>query len=471
MTIGIAGGFSEWPPDNAQNPPDINILPSVYGTLVRISDNGEGVEPMIAKSLDYDGTAKTLTVHLQPDAEFSNGTPVTSADIAFDVAQWQAGPNHGNLVSSIESVDTPDAQTAVFHLSIPDTFLATALALNNFAIMPKDFGGVTSKQYFAKPIGAGPYMIESETPGEDLVLTRNPHYYDKSVPYLDKLTLKFISDPNQRAIQFKAGQLDFLEPPAPFDEAAQFNPADVTYVKNSNISQDLILNWGRKPGNDINFRKAVSLALDRKKLAQGVFNGQATPSRTALPPNVPNQVQPSGDWTIYDKAEAQQLLAKSSYKGQKLQFIISSSQANSTVLAQAIQSQLADIGIKVDVVMLDFQTWIGRWSTGDYDMSMTYNTGNFPSAGLYMSVLATDFGFLFSAAPNAVAKSAFIAFRTAPDDAARDAAVKTVEDYAFKNVAYVPVVDTDLPYVVKPGVHVPENGIAIYTLWDIWRDQ
>ena len=68
---------------------------------------------------------------------------MTSTDVAFSVNQWKAGPNYGALVSSIQSVDTPDPQTAVFHLSIADTYLSTALAMSNFEIMPNNFDGMT----------------------------------------------------------------------------------------------------------------------------------------------------------------------------------------------------------------------------------------------------------------------------------------------------------------------------------------
>jgi ABC-type transport system substrate-binding protein len=472
VTEAVADAFSGWIPDNALIPIDINILPAVYGTLVSIKANGKGVEPMLAESLEFDGTAQTLTVHLQPDAKFSDGKQVTSADVAFSVEQWKAGPNFGAIVSTIESVETPDPQTAIFHLTIPDTYLSKALAMSNFVVMPENFGGLSADEYFQKPVGAGPFMIDSETVGDELVLVPNPEYFDKDLPYLDKLTLKFIADPNQRSLQFQSGDVDFISPPLPFEEAQQFSDDEVTYIGNSNISQDLIANWTREPGSDENFRRALSLALDREKLAAGLFDGKALPAQTSLPPNVPNQVPPDvGKWPPYNPKKAKSLLEKSSYDGEELSIIIAATQGNTTLIAQAVQDQLADVGIETKLERLDIQSWIDRWYGSDYDLTMTYNTGQFPSAGLYMGVIATPFGFLASGAPNDIAVEQFDNFRIATTNAQRDDAVRAVENWAFENVAYVPIVDTDLPFVVKSDVHVPENGIAIYPFWKIWREQ
>jgi peptide/nickel transport system substrate-binding protein len=471
VTEAVGSSFSGWIPDDAVLADDVNILPAVYGNLVFISNDGKGIVPMLAKSLDFDAAAKTLTVHLQPNAKFSNGQPVTSTDVAFSVNQWKAGPNYGALVSSIQSVDTPDPQTAVFHLSIADTYLSTALAMSNFEIMPNNFDGMTQAQFFAKPIGAGPFMIQSQTPNQQLVLVPNPHYFDPTLPYVKKLTLNFIQDPNQRSLQFKSNAADFIEPPVPYNEAQQLSGVD--YVTNANLSQDLVANWTTAPGSSKDFRRAISLALNRAQLAQGVFGGKAVPSKTALPPNVPNQVPPSGNrnWATYDPSQAKKLLAASGYKGKTLDFIVPSTQADTTLLAQAIQAELQKVGIKSHLEQLDEQTWYTRWSGGQYDLTMTFNTSAFPSAGLYMSTIATPFGWLLSGAPNNFAVAQFANFRVATTNAQRDAAVQQVENWAYDNVAYIPVVDQDMAYAVHTDTHIPINGIAMYPFWEIWRQK
>lgn len=473
VTEAVANAFDGWHPDDARLPISVNILPAVYGTLVRISNDGQGVEPMIAESLDFDEAASTLTVQLHPEATFSNGQPVTSADVAFSVEQWKAGPNFGGLVAAIDSVETPDEKTAVFHLSVPDTYLQKALAMSNFAIMPANFAGMSADEYFEKPIGAGPFMIESETVGEELVLAPNPHYHDPEKPYLDRLTFKFIIDPNQRALQFESGDIDFIEPPLPFQQAQQFDSDDVTFVsgKKSNFTQDLIVNWDIPAGGDIKFRRGLSLALDRALLAQGVFDGRAVPARTTLPPHVPNQVQPTaGNWAKHDQKRARQLIKESAYDGETLELIVNGDQGNTVILAQAVQDQFADVGVKTKLVELDTQTWLDRWFGGDYEMTMTYNTGNFPSAGGYMSILP-GLGWLGSNAPIDAAVAAWEKFQVATTDQERDDANRELENWAFENIPWIPIVDTDLPFVVADDVHIPMNGIGVYPLWEIWREQ
>ena len=102
---------------------------------------------------------------------------------------------------------------------------------------------------------------------------------------------------------------------------------------------------------------------------------------------------------------------------------------------------------------------------------MTFNTSAFPSAGLYMSTIATPFGWLLSGAPNNFAVAQFANFRVATTNAQRDAAVQQVENWAYDNVAYIPVVDQDMAYAVHTDTHIPINGIAMYPFWEIWRQK
>lgn len=205
--------FTDWKGDDgfaiSQYEADWMVLPA----LLAATPSGK-IVPDLAQSVVFNASDKTLTVTLRPNLKFSNGQPLTSADVAFSVKQWKAGPVNGNLVSSITSVDTPSPQVAVMHLSTPDAYLQTVLAQENLQVIPNNFAGETAQEFYdVHPIGAGPFMLKSASSnGEGLVLVRNPYYWDASQPYINQVDWTVVPDANQELLQLQSGTANLNAP-------------------------------------------------------------------------------------------------------------------------------------------------------------------------------------------------------------------------------------------------------------------
>ena len=102
----------------------------------------------------------------------------------------------------------------VFHTKVPTADMLAIVSLYGNSVIPDNYGGETEKQFFAHPIGTGPFMFKSWTRGQELTATRNPHYWQKGKPYLNTVVWSVVPDNNTRFLQLQGGQIDVDEFPA-----------------------------------------------------------------------------------------------------------------------------------------------------------------------------------------------------------------------------------------------------------------
>ena len=146
--------------------------------------------------------------------KFSNGKPMTSADVKFSIAQTQkASQGWGYLDAAIKDIKTPDPETVVIDTKYPWAPFLADIALFANGIVPNNYGGETAKEFYSHPVGTGPFMWGHWTHGVEIVLKRNPHYWQKGKPYLDQVTWRTVTDTNTRELQLEGGQAQIDEFP------------------------------------------------------------------------------------------------------------------------------------------------------------------------------------------------------------------------------------------------------------------
>lgn len=187
LVVARADPIDGWNPDNAISQATYQTLPMVYDSLLRFTPDGQGLEAGLAESWEYDADGLTYTFKLRDGLMFSDGAPLTSADVAFSVGVWQSGPVLGILYGAIDNVETPDDTTVIFNLAYPDTVLPAVLTWASSAIILVDYGGVDAEAYFTSPIGAGPFVLDNWSPGSEIVLTKNPNYWGPPRGYRESI--------------------------------------------------------------------------------------------------------------------------------------------------------------------------------------------------------------------------------------------------------------------------------------------
>ena len=163
---------------------DVWTLDKLFEPLYIVDPKGK-LTPWLATSYDVAKGGKQFTFHLRPGVKFSDGTPLTAADVKFSIdrARKAKGPL-SFLDGPIVTIAAPDTHTVVFHLSAPwAPFVSDISAFTN-SILPKNFGGKSEKAFFAKPVGTGPFMLDTFAKGKEVRLVANPHYWRAGRPYV-----------------------------------------------------------------------------------------------------------------------------------------------------------------------------------------------------------------------------------------------------------------------------------------------
>nr|WP_275422656.1 ABC transporter substrate-binding protein [Paenibacillus mucilaginosus] len=237
----------------------------------------------LAESYETGGGGRVWTVKLRRDVRFSDGKPLTAADVkyTFDTAAKSgAALDLGNL----QETAAPDDYTVVFTLKEPQSAFVGMLV--STGIVPKHAHGPA---YGERPVGSGPYKLVQWDKGQQLIAELNPEYYGVKPPF-KKLTFLFLNEDAAFAAA-KAGQADIVSVPPAFSKGlpAGMRLEAVHSVDNRGILFPFVKSGGRTPegypiGNDVTadpaIRQAVNKALDRKALVEGILEGYGTPAYT-----------------------------------------------------------------------------------------------------------------------------------------------------------------------------------------------
>ena len=449
LVVGRADPIDGWNPDNAVSQATYQTLPMVYDTLIRFTPDGAGLAPGLAEEWTLDLEGLTYTFTLRDGLQFSDGTPLTSADVAFSVDVWKSGPALGILYGAIDTVGTPDDRTVVFNLGYPDSVLPAVLTWASSAIMPADFGGQDTEDYFRAPVGAGPFVIDSWSPGNEIVLSKNPNYWGAAdgLPKVDKVTFRVITDLNQRILAFQAGDVQIIET-LPLDALPQVGDDEVVLVSPSAFVTGIVPNHAVAPLDDVNVRRAISLAIDRAGILAGIYGGRGSVAEGMWPLGVRNSVPGSLTWD-YDLTGAQEALAASAGAGGfTAEIIVDSGRGIDGLLAEVLQSQLAEIGIDLEIAKLDTGTWLDRLFGGDFELAISFWAAVSPDVGDPMGFMLGT-GYLASGADVASLEEAFFALSASNDDAERDAIVAALQDDHAENIPMIPIVHSDAAFAVS----------------------
>lgn len=348
-----------------------------YDQLVRVNADGTAIEPCLAESWSGNEDATEYTFNLR-DATFHDGSPVTASDVAFSImrAKDLPGGAWNFILSAIESIDAPDDKTAVIKLSKPWAPLEADLAMFSASIIPQKLVEEQGDAFFRNPIGSGAFKFVSWEKDQQIVLEKNPNWWDTGKPYLDGVTFKVLPDSNARMLQFQGGELD-IATNVPFNQlqSLEANP-DVQVVLDAVARIDYIaLNTLRAPLDDVRVRQALNYAVDKQAIIDNVLFGYGEVANTFLP-KMPGH-DPSIAPYPYDPEKAKELLVGTAAEnGFDLELITQAGEAVDTQVCQLVAAALAEIGGNVTISQVDGATLLDAVFNPEpnFDMAKVYYT-------------------------------------------------------------------------------------------------
>ncbi len=352
------------------------------------------LQPELAESWAWSGDGKVLTFKLRKDVKWHDGKPFTSADVkcTFDMLmgksqqKFRQNPRK-SWYDEVNEVTVNGDYEASFNLKRPQPALLTLLASGYTPVYPCH---VSPGDMRTKPIGTGPFKFVEFKANELIKLTKNTDYFKKGLPYLDGIEYTIITNRSTAILGFVSGKFDITFPtevsiPLLKDVKSQA-PNAVCVVEPNNVSTNIIVNSSNPPFDNLDIRRALALALDRKAFVQIQFEGQADIGGTmqpgpaglwAMPKEMLESIPGYGPDIEKNRAEARKLMQKAGY-GPDKHLAIKVSTRNIPVYrdpAIILIDQIKTIYIDAELDVVDTAQWFPKVARKDYSLGLNL-TGN-----------------------------------------------------------------------------------------------
>ncbi|WP_044477140.1 nickel ABC transporter substrate-binding protein [Paenibacillus antibioticophila] len=385
----------------------------IYDGLVEYGEKGE-IKPALAESWEISEDGKVYTFHLRQGVKFSDGTPFNAEAVKFSFERWIKDPaNTLNVATSLEALEVVDEHTVTMNFSKSYYPFLTELSfarpvriISPSAVEPA--GDVNGQ--FVSPIGTGAWMAESYKTEQEAVLVANPYYWGEK-PKLTKIVLKVIPDPQSRVMALQSGDIDIAGgqlgkipvESIPVIEGDASLSLERTPGTNSHF---MIFNYDTPALQELNVRKAINLAINKASIVNDLMNGIGSEATGLFPMTVPYVTESNQTWYGFEPEEAKRLLAEAGYgeadgegvvskSGEPLELNLVLQQAEFPEwkpFAELIQSELQEIGIRVNLQVLEPNAYYDAlWKTREYDLILyrTYDDAYNPHSFLLSLFHAT----------------------------------------------------------------------------------
>jgi peptide/nickel transport system substrate-binding protein len=444
------------------------VIEQQYDEADGVRVGGTDFSEALAESWKYSKDGTTLTIKLRDGLTFADGSPLTADDVVWS---YQRGLKMDTAYTKVlypmvglteDSFTAVDPQTVEVKAEFGTPLMDKMLAMQPFGIFSKKAGEehATADDPWAgawfreNSNPSGPYTIGAFDKTSSLQLTPNPEYYDQEKIANGGVTIQFISDPSQRALLLRNGELD-LAGGLPLDQVAELSKVDGLSVVSeaSNRLEYLGMNTAKPPFDDKRVRRAVSLALPYQTFVDEVLYGYADPASGLVSQNMETHAPESAEAFTTDLAEAKKLLSEAGVQGFSTTLSYKQSSAVEARAAVYIQSALKGLGIDVQVKPLPDAEFTQRTMARDLEMYLN----NFLAWGAdpfyqMASLAGSGAGTNFTNYANpALDKLLQKGFRSI-DQADRDAISADAQALLVDEMPTIPLWNPKWTYVVRDGV-------------------
>lgn len=450
-----------------------NMILHTFECLLTVDQEGK-LAPGQAESWETSEDGLTWTFHLRDGLKWSDGSALTANDFVYS---WRrvcdpmvAAPYAETVLGMVEGyadaiggnlealgVEAPDDKTLVVHLTQPCSYFGSLAAFATLSPVQQatidangDGWAVAADTYVCN----GSFYISEWVPGSYIMCTKNPNYWNADAIKLDAIKFNLIEDSNASYSAYQTGEVLFIKD-VPTEEIPSLEGNAEFHVEPIIGTYYLSLNTEREPFNDPKVRKALSLAIDREYVANTLMQGTYSPASNFMGPgwidtdgsqfiDNANGGKPYIDTANHEAnvEEAKQLLADAGYPdGAGFPSITYSTNdiGYHKVVAEYLQQAWAEIGVELQVDIVEWASFTPMRRNGDYDASRNGWVGDYSDPSNMLDLLYSGNGNNDGKFNNAEYDAAMDTSRTTLDAAERSAALHKAEDILMNEAACVPV--------------------------------
>ena len=363
--------------------------------------------PDLAERWEVSPDGKTYTFHLASEAVFHDGVSVTSEDVKFTfehLLMKYHSRTRTSVGDNLDNISTPDAHTVVFEFKRPYAAFLQLIDASNAPVMPKHLYEGTdplTNPRNTNPVGSGPFKLQEWLKGDHLTLVKNERYFKAGKPYLDRIVYKVMPTGALATIAFERGEVDYLLGASPLDIARLKNiPGVVVTTKGREgfaTVETLIPNLTRGPLSDLRVRRAMAHAIDKNFLVDKILFGQGVAATGPVSQMLGWAYTPNVDKYEHDVVLANRLLDEVGRRPANdgirfhLKFVHA---ASYTKVAEALRDQLREVGIAVDLQLMEFAAAVDAvYIKKDFDLGFaSFENGPDPDIGVKRTVVSSNIG-------------------------------------------------------------------------------
>ncbi|MDZ7836271.1 MAG: glutathione ABC transporter substrate-binding protein [Alkalibacterium sp.] len=391
-------------PHGSNDTPSSNVAYNIYESLLVTDENME-LQPGLATDWEaVDDTTWQFT--LREDVTFHDGSEfnadVVQANFERILDEDIASPR-SFLYEMVEEINVIDDYTIEFVTEYPFSPLPAHIAHNGGGIMSAE---IIEEDYAAlengeepgsvinqNPVGTGPFVFESWTSGDEIVLTKNDDYWG-GAPALDSVTFRVVPEGSTRLADLETGAVHVSDPISPSDISRVEGTEGVRVNQQPSVSLSYIgFNAEKEPFDNQLVRQALSKAINKDEIIEGIYQGIGIPAIGPLAPDVFGYDEDVSGLE-YDVEEARELLAEAGYEDGFSTTLWTNDNQDRIDIATNVQAQLQEIGVEVEIEIVEWGAYLENTAAGEHDMFIlgwTTVTGD-ADYGMYPMFHSENFG-------------------------------------------------------------------------------
>src|SRR5213083_1890119 len=395
-----------------------------------------------------DRRALRYVFHLRPAVTFHDGRPLVAADVKRALLRVLSPETHGGRVwpllpiagagefaaghaGDVRGIEVLGDTAVAFTLTEPLAIFPKFLAMPVASVVPSS----VTPDFGQRPVGTGPWRFVAWEHDDYLRFAKNPNYWG-GTSLSESLTVRIIPEALTRAAEFLAGRISVVE--VPFGETKKWEQEHPDWLKRRPALRPVYvpLNSRRGPLRDARVRQAINHAVNVPEILRTVWNGRGALAAGSIPPTLGGSDSARRPYS-YDTTEARRLLRAAGYSnGFSLQLWRSGTNVEMGRVAQAIQAQLAAVGIQVEIVSRDASSMREAVRKGDTDMAITDWWADYPDADNFLYPLFHSASFgpggNYAFYRDRVTDSLIMVARRTVDQPAREALYRRIDNRVFE---------------------------------------
>ncbi|MBL6612557.1 MAG: hypothetical protein ISP45_00945 [Reyranella sp.] len=369
LTLALEADFPSLDPLRVTALVERQVGLAVMDPLFDFDDKGN-IVPVLAEGYEVREGGKIYLVKLREGVKFHDGTPFNADAVVFNLERVRDPKNACRCLANLDSivgVKALDPRTVEFTLNRPDAVLPAILSDAAGLMISPTAAKADEKSIAQRPVGTGPFVMKEWQQGHKIVVERNPDYWRKQQPYLDRVVFLPLANEESRQTSLLSGTIDAMQSPSPrFVVQAKANNKLKVMTGAGLGTNFLMMNTRTAPFDDVRVRRAVAHATDRRLFIKAIYQDQYPIADSLIGPGMWAHGQVD-NFPKYDVAKARSLLKE---YGKPVSFVLGvSTSPHNALAAQALQEMWKEVGVNVEIKQIEQARFIRDSINHSFQMS------------------------------------------------------------------------------------------------------